>query len=135
MANIEDCKIITLPKIPSEKGSLSFAEAEGIIPFDIKRVYFTYDIPAGAERGGHAHKNLSQLIVAASGSFNIIINDGKKEKTIFLNNPRNGLIIHSGIWREINEFSSGSIVLVIASELYSEDDYIRDFIKFKNSIC
>ncbi len=127
MSAIRHCQIIDISKISSDKGSLSVLESNSSIPFDIKRVYYTYDIPSGAERGGHAHKNLYQLIIAASGSFNVILDDGKNRKTVFLNNPSKGLLITPGIWREINEFSNGSVVLVMASELYDEKDYIRDY--------
>jgi len=132
MPNIDNCKIIELERICSDKGSLTFIESEISAPFNIKRVYFTYDIPTEAERGGHAHKNLYQLIFAASGSFNVSIDDGINQTSYFLNNPQKGLLITPGIWREINNFSTGSTVLVMASELYDEDDYIRDYKKFKN---
>jgi len=131
MACIDNCKIIDIPKISSDKGSLSVAESNLSIPFNIKRVYFTYDIPSGAERGGHAHKELYQLIIAASGSFDVNIDDGKSRKKIFLNSPSKGLLITPGIWRELNNFSTGGVVLVLASMLYDEHDYIRDYEKFK----
>lgn len=130
MNNVEDCIIIDIPKVDSDKGSLSFLESSNQIPFEIKRVYFTYDIPSGAERGGHAHKNLYQIIVAASGSFNVLLDDGKNKKNVFLNNPGIGLLITPGIWREINGFSSGSVVLVMASALFEEEDYIREYSVF-----
>jgi len=130
MNNIEDCIIIDIPKVDSDKGSLSFLESSNQIPFKIKRVYFTYDIPSGAERGGHAHKHLYQIIIAASGSFTVLVDDGKNKKNIFLNNPSKGLLIVPGIWREINAFSSGSVVLVMASELFDEEDYIREYCVF-----
>ncbi|TLX76900.1 WxcM-like domain-containing protein [Labilibacter sediminis] len=133
MAKIEDCKIIDIQKVSSDRGSLSVIESDLSAPFDIKRVYFTYDIPSGAERGGHAHKNLFQLIISVSGSFNVIIDDGNNRKSVFLNNPSQGLLITPGIWRELDSFSSGSVVLVAASETYDEDDYIRDYNEFKNS--
>nr|WP_319401060.1 FdtA/QdtA family cupin domain-containing protein [uncultured Carboxylicivirga sp.] len=132
MASIDDCKIIELNKIPSDKGSISVVEANINVPFDIQRVYYTYDIPSEAERGGHAHKNLYQVIIAAGGSFNVIINDGKNQKSVFLNNPNKGLLITPGIWREINNFSSGSVVLVFASKPYDESDYIRDIHSFRS---
>ena len=102
------------------------------IPFKIKRVYYLYDVPGGEERGGHAHKNLFQLIVAASGSFDVVLDDGFEKKTIQLNRPYNGLIIVPGIWRELSNFSSGSICLVLASEVYKIKDYIRDYSLFKD---
>lgn len=110
-------------------------EGNNNIPFEIKRIYYLYDIPCGEDRGGHAHKELSQLIIAASGSFEVLIDDGENKKKIFLNRPDNGLYIVPGIWRELHEFSSGAISLVLASTIYDENDYIRDyseFIKFKS---
>lgn len=133
MPHIEDCKIIDIQKISSDRGSLSVLESDLSAPFDIKRVYFTYDIPFGVERGGHSHKNLYQLIISVSGSFNVIIDDGKNRESIFLNNPSKGLLITPGIWRELNNFSSGSVALVAASEIYNEEDYIRDYNEFKLS--
>jgi hypothetical protein len=124
--NIE---IISLPKIEDRRGNLSVIEKD-TIPFEMKRVYYVYDIPSGVERGGHAHKNLQQFLVALSGSFDVILNDGKSESTITLNKPNNGLLINSGIWRELKNFSSGAVCLVVASEVYIEDDYIRDFDEF-----
>ncbi len=132
MNSVENCKIIDIVKITSDRGSLSVLESNLSAPFDIKRVYFTYDIPSGAERGGHAHKNLYQLIIAVSGSFEVVIDDGKNKETIFLNNPGKGLLITPGIWRELKSFSSGSTVLVAASEIYDESDYIRDYNIFKS---
>ncbi len=131
MNSIHNCKIIDIPKLSSDKGALSFLESNNLIPFDIKRVYFTYDIPSGAERGGHAHKEQHEVIIAASGSFSIIIDDGKEKKTVFLNSPHKALHIVSGIWRELNDFSSGSVVLVMNSGLYDEADYIRNYNQFK----
>ena len=131
MGSIHNCKIIDIPKLSSDKGALSFLESNNLIPFDIKRVYFTYDIPSGAERGGHAHKEQHEIVIAASGSFNIIIDDGKEKKNIFLNSPHKALHIVSGIWRELNAFSTGSVVLVLNSGLYEETDYIRNYNKFK----
>lgn len=126
-------QIVDIPKIKEPRGNLSVIENE-TIPFDIKRVYYLYDVPSGAERGGHAHKNLKQFLVALSGSFDVLLNDGKEKTTITLNKPNEGLLINPGIWRELNNFSSGSVCLVIASEVYQEEDYIRDldeFIKYK----
>ncbi len=134
MSTISDCRIIDLGKKSSDKGTLTYADEKHNLPFDVKRVYYTYDIPAGAERGGHSHINLYQLVIAASGSFEIALNDGKQTKNVFLNNPAKGLLIVPGIWRELINFSTGSVVLVLASDLYIEDDYIRnysDFIKSK----
>ncbi|WP_456314229.1 sugar 3,4-ketoisomerase [Pseudomonas shirazensis] len=127
--NNKGVQIISIPKIEERRGNLSVIEND-TIPFDIKRVYYLYDVPTGSERGGHAHKNLQQFLVALSGSFDVVLNDGKEEQIITLNKPFEGLLINSGIWRELRNFSSGSICLVVASEVYIEDDYIRDFDKF-----
>ena len=124
--NIE---LISIPKIEEPRGNLSVIEGD-CIPFEIKRVYYLYDVPAGAERGGHAHKNLKQYLIALSGSFDVVLNDGAEQKTVCLNKPYEGLLIHEGIWRELNNFSSGSVCLVIASAVFDEEDYIRDFEEF-----
>lgn len=126
-------QIISLPKIEDRRGNLSVIEND-TIPFEIKRVYYVYDIPSGAERGGHAHKNLQQFLVALSGSFDVILNDGKEETCITLNKPNLGLLIKPGIWRKLQNFSSGAICLVVASEVYIEEDYIRDFDEFKKYV-
>ncbi len=131
MSTIQNCKVIDIPKITSERGSLSFLESDKLIPFDIKRVYFTYDIPSGAERGGHAHIHQHEIVVAVSGSFEVLIDDGISKKKIFLNSPDKGLHIVSGIWRELYDFSTGSVVLVMNSGIYEESDYIRDYKSFK----
>lgn len=123
-------QVIEIPKIKEPRGNLSIIEKD-IIPFEMKRIYYLYDVPSGSERGGHAHKNLKQFLIALSGSFNVILNDGKEEKVITLNKPNEGLLINPGIWRELNNFSSGSVCLVIASAVYDEADYIRDFEEFK----
>jgi hypothetical protein len=122
-------QLIQIPKIKEPRGNLSVIEKD-VIPFEMKRVYYLYDVPSGSERGGHAHKNLKQFLIALSGSFNVILNDGKEQKTITLNKPDQGLLINPGIWRELNDFSSGSVCLVIASEVYLEQDYIREFEDF-----
>ena len=124
-----EIKLINIPKIEDPRGNLSVIEQE-VVPFDIKRVYYLYDVPAGAERGGHAHKKLQQFLVALSGSFDVLLNDGKVEKTVTLNKPFEGLLITNGIWRELKNFSSGAVCLVVASEVYEEADYIRDFEDF-----
>ena len=121
--------LISLPKIEERRGNLSVIEKD-TIPFEIKRVYYLYDVPSGAERGGHAHKNLQQFLVALSGSFDVVLNDGKESKIVTLNKPFEGLLIKAGIWRELQNFSSGSVCLVVASEVYIEADYIRDFEDF-----
>ena len=125
-------KKILIPKIEERRGNLSVIEND-TVPFDIKRVYYLYDVPSGAERGGHAHKYLQQFLVALSGSFDVVLKDGKEEQIITLNKPYEGLLINSGIWRELQNFSSGSVCLVVASEVYIEEDYIRDFDEFLNS--
>ena len=127
-----EINIIKIPKIEDPRGNLSVIEKE-VVPFEIKRVYYLYDVPAGAERGGHAHKKLQQFLVALSGSFDVILNDGKEEKIVTLNKPFEGLLINEGIWRELKNFSSGSVCLVVASDVFEEEDYIRDFIDFCNS--
>jgi hypothetical protein len=124
-----EIKLINIPKIEDPRGNLSVIEHE-VVPFDIKRVYYLYDVPAGAERGGHAHKKLQQFLVALSGSFDVLLNDGKVEKTFTLNKPFEGLLITKGIWRELKNFSSGAVCLVVASEVFEETDYIRDFEDF-----
>jgi len=128
--SINDCKIIDLPKIVDPRGNLTFIEGGQHTPFDIKRVYYLYDVPGGAERGGHAHKNLHQLIVAMAGSFDIHIDDGKSKKVIHMNRSYYGLYICPMIWREIDNFSSGAVCMVLASEHYDELDYYRNYDNF-----
>src|SRR5450631_511339 len=128
--SITDCRIIDLPKINEPRGNLTFIEAGRHIPFDIKRVYYLYDVPGGAERGGHAHKGLSQLIVAMSGSFDVILDDGTQKKRFHLNRSYFGLYVCPMIWREIDNFSSGSVCMVLASNLYDEADYYRNYKDF-----
>ena len=122
-----DCKIIELPKITDPRGNLTFVEGGQHVPFDIKRVYYLYDVPGGAERGGHAHKDLSQLIIAMSGSFDIVLDDGHEKKRIHLNRSYFGLYICPMIWRELDNFSSGSVCMVLASNHYDEADYYRNY--------
>ncbi|MDD3575817.1 MAG: FdtA/QdtA family cupin domain-containing protein [Halothiobacillus sp.] len=125
--NLELCKIIDLPKIHDPRGNLTFIESHRHIPFDIQRVYYLYDVPGGAERGGHAHKGLHELIIAMSGSFDVILDDGRKKQRIHLNRSYNGLYICPMIWRELDNFSSGSVCMVLASNHYDEADYYRDY--------
>ncbi|WP_333693729.1 sugar 3,4-ketoisomerase [Flavobacterium sp.] len=125
-------KRIPIPKIEDPRGNLSVIEKE-VVPFDIKRVYYLYDVPAGAERGGHAHIQQREFLIALSGSFDVILNDGKAEETVTLNKPFEGLMINEGIWRELKNFSSGSVCLVVASDVFEEADYIRDFQAFLDS--
>jgi dTDP-4-dehydrorhamnose 3,5-epimerase-like enzyme len=134
--SVYDCTIIELPVNHREKGNLTVIENGENIPFDVHRVYYLYDVPAGESRGGHAHKKLKQLIVAASGSFNVVLSDGNIKRTVTLNRPFNGLLVVPGIWRELDDFSSGSVCLVLASTKYDENDYIReyeDFLKWKKT--
>jgi dTDP-4-dehydrorhamnose 3,5-epimerase-like enzyme len=128
--SIHNCKIIELPKISNAQGNLTFIEGNNHIPFDIRRVYYLYDVPGGSTRGGHAHKELHQLIVAMSGSFDIVIDDGKEKQRFHLNRSYQGLYICPMIWRELDNFSSGSVCMVLASNLYDEDDYYRDYDNF-----
>lgn len=124
---IYNCRIIDLPKISDYRGNLSFVESNKQIPFDINRIYYLYDVPGGAERGGHAHKELHQLIIAISGSFKVTLNDGNNSITYLLDRSNKGLYICPLIWRDLKDFTSGSVCLVLASDFYSEDDYYRDY--------
>lgn len=129
-----DCSIIKLPKISTDTGTITSINSLAEVPFDVKRVYYLYDVPGGESRGGHAHKELKQLIVAASGSFDIVIDDGVTKRKFTLSRPYYGLLMPQGIWRNLINFSSGAICLVLASSKYSESDYIRsydDFTRFK----
>jgi hypothetical protein len=132
--SIEDCKIIDLPKISDPRGNLTFIEGGHHIPFDIRRVYYLYDVPGGAERGGHAHKALSQLIIAMSGSFDVILDDGNEKKRFHLNRSYQGLYVCPMIWRELDNFSSGSVCMVLASNIYEESDYYRDYNEYLTAI-
>jgi dTDP-4-dehydrorhamnose 3,5-epimerase-like enzyme len=127
---LKDCRIIDLPKISDPRGSLTFIEGNNHIPFDIKRVYYLYDVPGGADRGAHGHYKLQQLIVAMSGSFDIILDDGFDTKKIHMNRSYYGLYISPLMWREITNFSSGAVLMVLASEVYDESDYFRDYEQF-----
>jgi hypothetical protein len=125
--NINKCQVFNLPRINDPRGNLTFVESGRHIPFDIRRVYYLYDVPGGSERGGHAHKGLQQLIIAMSGSFDIHLDDGYSKKTIHLNRSYDGLFICPMIWREIDNFSSGAVCMVLASAFYDEEDYYRDY--------
>jgi len=129
-SSVLDVNIIELPKVHDDRGSLAVIEKD-IIPFKIKRVYYLYDVPSDAYRGGHAHKELYQFLIPLSGSFDVILKDSKTKKKVTLNKPNKGLIIVPGIWRELENFSSGAVCLVLASEDYDELDYIRDYQDFK----
>ena len=124
---LADCRLIDLPKISDPRGNLTFIEGGRHVPFEIRRVYYLYDIPGGAERGGHAHKALHQLIVAMSGSFDVVLKDREHERRFHLNRSYYGLYICPMIWRELDNFSSGSVCMVLASNLYDESDYYRDY--------
>lgn len=128
--NIEDCKIVDLEVKHKDAGNITVLENQISIPFQIKRIYYLYDVPYGADRGGHAHFELEQYVIAASGSFTFVLDDGVSRKDIFLNSPRKALHIKSEIWREIKDFSAGSICLVLASLKYDESDYIRSYDEF-----
>lgn len=127
---ISKCKILELPKITDSRGNLSFVEGGIHIPFDIKRVYYLYDVPGGADRGSHAHKNLHQFIVSMSGSFDVVLDDGKEKKRFHLNRSYYGLYVCPMMWRELDNFSSGSVCMVLASEHYDEADYMRNYEEF-----
>tara|TARA_R110001592_G_scaffold192648_6_gene439467 strand:- start:27 stop:434 length:408 start_codon:yes stop_codon:yes gene_type:complete len=128
--DIDNCRIIDLPKISDPRGNLTFIEGNRHVPFDIKRVYHLYDVPGGAERGGHAHKDLHQLIIAMSGSFDVLLDDGIKKKRVHLARSYYGLYVCPMIWRELDNFSSGSVCMVLASNYYDESDYFRDYSEF-----
>ncbi len=128
--SLDKCRIIDLPKITDPRGNLTFIEGERHVPFDIKRVYYLYDVPGGAERGGHAHRNLHQLIVAMSGSFDVVLDDGAERRRFHLNRSYYGLYVCPMIWRELDNFSSGSVCMALASNLYDEADYYRDYNEF-----
>ena len=128
--SIKDVKLIEVPKIHDVRGNLSVIE-NNTIPYEIKRVYYLYDVPSDAQRGGHAHVYLKQFLVALSGIFDVVLKDGENIKKITLNKPNFGLLIENGIWRELENFSSGSVCLVLASEVFIEADYIRDFDEFQ----
>ena len=129
-------KLILLPKITDPRGNLTVAEPAAGVPFPIRRAYWVYDVPGGESRGGHAHRRLKQLIIALSGSFHVTLDDGQHTETYLLNHPWQGLVVETGVWRTLDDFSSGAVCLVLASEPYEEDDYIYDydeFINFKNA--
>ncbi|WMW77108.1 FdtA/QdtA family cupin domain-containing protein [Flavobacterium sp. 20NA77.7] len=125
-------QFIDIPKITNTKGNIGVLEND-TIPFEIKRVYYLFDVPSGAKRGGHAHKKLKQVLIAISGSFDVVVKDGKSKQTITLNRPDRGLLIENNRWRELENFSSGAVCLVLASEAYDEKDYIRNYKEFKES--
>lgn len=132
--SLADCKIINLPRIQDPRGNLTFVEGRNHIPFNIQRVYYLYDVPGGAERGGHAHKALHQLIIAMSGSFDVVLDDGHDKKRFHLNRSYTGLYVCPMMWRELDNFSSGSVCMVLASNKYTEDDYYRNYDSFIESL-
>jgi hypothetical protein len=134
ISRLEKCRIIDLPKIGEPRGNLTFIESQRHIPFAIQRVYYLYDVPGGAERGGHAHKELHQLIIAMSGSFDVLLDDGRSKKRFHLNRSYYGLYVCPMIWRELDNFSSGSVCLVLASNLYDEADYYREYADFVSAV-
>ncbi len=134
--SVFDCSIIHLPRVHNRAGNITSVENFINIPFEVKRIYYLFDIPGGESRGAHGHKELESLIVAVSGSFDVTVDDGVNKKTIQLNRPYLGLNIKPGMWREISNFSSGAVLLVLASEVYVESDYVRDykvFVEFKSN--
>ena len=129
MTTINGAICLDITKVHDTRGNLSVIEGNAI-PFEMKRVYYLYDIPSGGRRGGHSHKEQQEFLIALSGSFNVVLNDGAAKKTVTLNKPNQGLLIPNGIWRELENFSSGSVCLVFASEVFQEEDYIRDYNDF-----
>ncbi|HMO33810.1 MAG TPA: FdtA/QdtA family cupin domain-containing protein [Lacibacter sp.] len=129
---LQDVQLIELPKIPDERGNLSFFENNAPIPFEIKRAYWIYDVPGGESRGGHAYRTLQEFVVALSGSFDIVINDGNEEKRISLNRSYKGVYVPRMIWRHLENFSTNALVLIVADQPYDEAEYIRDFNEFRN---
>ena len=136
-SKVSNCSLIDMSKVHNDAGNITVVENQVNIPFDVERIYYLYDIPGGEERGGHAHYELEQYIIAASGSFDVVLDDGENRKTISLNRPNLALHVVPGLWRELENFSSGSICMVLASHKYDEKDYIRDydyFVKWKKEI-
>lgn len=133
ITSVNDCQILQLPKISDPRGNLTFVESERQVPFDIKRIYYLYDVPGGSERGGHAHKSLKQFIIAMSGSFDVHVDDGRQKKAFHLNRSYSGLLLVPYIWRELDNFSSGAVCLVLASNFFDESDYIRNYEDFLNA--
>ncbi|PNQ73728.1 hypothetical protein C1T31_05175 [Hanstruepera neustonica] len=129
METLKEVRIIEIPKIEDVRGNLAVIE-KNVIPFEIKRVYYLYDVPSNAYRGGHAHIQQQEFLIALSGSFDVVLNDGEERTKVTLNKPNKGLLIPTGIWRELENFSSGSVCLVLASDIFEEEDYIRDYKKF-----
>jgi dTDP-4-dehydrorhamnose 3,5-epimerase-like enzyme len=131
---LDQCRLIDLPKILDARGNLTFIESTRHLPFQFKRIYYLYDVPGGSERGGHAHKSLHQFLIAMSGSFDVVLDAGRGRQRFHLNRSYYGLYIPPMVWRELDNFSSGSVALALASEYYDEDEYIRDHDSFLNSV-
>jgi dTDP-4-dehydrorhamnose 3,5-epimerase-like enzyme len=134
LMSVENCVLVELPKIIDARGNLTAIEGNKHVPFDIKRVYYLYDVPGGASRGGHAHKELKQLLIAVSGSFEVLLDDGFNKKNVVLNRAHMGLLVTEYVWRELHNFSSGSVCVVLASEVYKETDYFRDYDSFTSTV-
>ena len=132
MTTLQDIQLINIPVVEDRRGNLAFIQ-EKVLPFEFKRVYYLFDVPSNSFRGSHSHINQSEVLIALSGSFEVVLNDGKEKKAFLLNKPNFGLYIPTGIWRELENFSSGAICLVLASDVYEEADYIRDFDQFLES--
>lgn len=132
--SVDDCRLIQLPRHMQESGSITVVENNRELPFAVKRVYYLYDVPGGEERGGHSHKQLCEFLVATGGSFDVLLDDGVHTRTVTLNRPSYGLLIVPGIWRVLNNFSSGSVCLVLTSDYYDEADYVRDYSDFKKQL-
>ena len=132
--SLNNCKLIELPRIKDQRGNLSFIETGRHVPFEIRRVYYLYDVPGGAERGGHAHRQLEAFIIAMSGSFDVVLDDGGAQKRFHLNRSYFGLYVSPMVWRELDNFSSGSVSMVLASDFYDEADYIRDYDTYKENL-
>lgn len=131
---VKDCRVIDLPVIHDPAGNLTFVEEGRHVPFDIKRVYHTYDVPGGAVRGGHAHRTCEEVVIAMSGSFEVVVDDGTEKKSFRLNRSYQGLFLPTMLWRDLIDFSSGSVCMVLASDFYVEEDYIRDYDAFKAEV-
>lgn len=127
---LSECRLVDLPKISDPRGNLTFIEGGRHVPFDIQRVYYLYDVPGGADRGGHAHKQLKQLLIAMSGSFDVMLDDGREKRRFHLNRSYMGLLVAPMMWRELDNFSSGSVCMVLASQRYDENDYFRSYENF-----
>lgn len=133
--SVDDCRLLDLPVVRNPQGNLTFVEGGDHVPFEIARVYYLYDVPGGATRGGHAHRELRQLLVAVAGSFEVALDDGARRRTVRLSRPYVGLYMPTMIWRELVDFSSGSVCMVLASAPYEEADYIRDYDEFRAAVA